>query len=74
MAIPVEVQAGQVTVRGLSLGGVETCLQVPQFDLLFDVGHCPRSFAGTGRLFITHGHADHAGGLVGPAGLSMTHW
>ena len=71
MAIPVEVQTGQLTVRGLSLGGVETVLQIPQLDLLFDVGHCPRSFAGTSRLFLTHGHADHAGGLVNMLSLRL---
>ncbi len=65
MAVPCEVTAGQLTVRGLSIGGVETCLQIPQLDVVFDVGHCPRSFVTTKRLFITHAHGDHAGGLVG---------
>jgi len=64
VAVTCEVQVGQYTVRGISLGGVQTCFQIPQFNLLFDIGHCPRSFAGTERLFITHGHADHAGGLI----------
>ena len=64
MALPCEVLAGQYTVRGISLGGVQTCLHVPQFDLLFDVGACPRSLAATSRLFLTHGHADHCGGLI----------
>ena len=65
MALPCEVSAGQFSVRGISLGGVQTCLQVPQLDLLFDCGHCPRSLAGTSRLFLSHGHADHAGGVIG---------
>jgi ribonuclease Z len=64
VALPCEVRAGQFTVRGISLGGVQTCLQVPQLDLIFDCGHCPRSLAGTSRLFLSHGHADHAGGLI----------
>ena len=65
MAVPCEVMAGQISVRGLSLGGVETCLQIPQLGIMFDVGHAPRSFAGTPRLLITHGHADHCAGLIG---------
>lgn len=65
MAVPCEVQTGQLSIRGLSLGGVETCLQVPQLDLMFDCGHCPRSLSGTSRLLLTHGHADHCGGLIG---------
>lgn len=64
MAIECEARAGQLTVRGLSLGGVQTCLHVPQMDLLFDVGYAPRSLAAVPRLFITHGHGDHCAGLV----------
>jgi ribonuclease Z len=71
MAVTCEIQAGQTAVRGLSLGGVQTCFQIPQFDLLFDIGYCPRSFAGTSRLFITHGHADHAGGLINLLSLRL---
>jgi ribonuclease Z len=73
VAIPCTVQAGQYTIRGLSLGGIETCMQIPQLGLLFDVGHCPRSLAATPRLFITHGHADHAGGLVGILSLRLVY-
>jgi len=65
MGIPCEVITGQLSVRGISLGGVETCMQVPQLDLMFDVGRCARTQASTPRLFMTHAHGDHTGGLIG---------
>ena len=50
---------------------MQTCLQVPQLGLLFDVGVSLRSFAGTGRVFITHGHADHCGALISMLSIRM---
>ena len=73
MAVPCEVQAGQISVRGISLGGVMTCMQVPQYGVMFDVGHCYRSLASTPRLLITHGHGDHCGGLVAMLSLRLLH-
>ncbi len=73
MTVPCELQVGQLSVRGLSLAGVETCLQVPQLDLCFDVGHCPRSFLHVRHLFISHAHADHAAGFVGLLALRLLH-
>ena len=73
MAVPCEVQAGQISVRGISLGGVMTCMQVPQYGVMFDVGHCYRSLASTPRLLITHGHGDHCGGLVSMLSLRLLH-
>lgn len=58
------LEVGPYTVRGLSLGGVYTTVQVPELDSVFDCGLAPRSFAATKRLFLSHGHADHIGGLV----------
>jgi ribonuclease Z len=57
----------------MSLGGVETYLQVPQLSLMFDVGYCPRSLAATPRLLITHAHGDHSGGLIGMLSLRLLH-
>jgi len=67
------VQAGPYTVRGVSTGGVYTSLHVPELGVLLDVGMAPRSFAGVGHIFLTHGHADHAaalGALLGIRALS----
>ena len=71
MAAFSEISVGQYSVRGISLAGIETCLHVPQLDIMFDVGHCPRSSATVSHLFITHGHGDHAGGLLGMLSVRM---
>lgn len=59
-----KVAAGAYTIRGISLGGVYTSLQVPELRLMFDVGLAPRSFAGSDYLFLSHAHADHIGALT----------
>ena len=51
-------------VDALSIGGIETCIQLPELDLAFDIGRCPHSAVKRGRLLITHTHMDHAGGLA----------
>lgn len=51
-------------VDALSIGGIETCIQLPELDLAFDIGRCPHSAVQRGRLLITHTHMDHAGGLA----------
>ena len=64
-----EVQAGPYTVRGISVGGVYTSLQVPELDVVLDVGVPIRSFAGTDRIFLSHGHSDHASALGSLLGI-----
>jgi ribonuclease Z len=63
------IQAGHYTIRGVSVGGVYTALMVPELGAMLDVGMAPRSFAGTARLFLSHGHVDHLGGLLSFLGL-----
>ncbi|MDY7231704.1 MBL fold metallo-hydrolase [Hyalangium rubrum] len=71
-----EVQAGPYTVRGISVGGVYTSLQVPELGVVLDVGVPLRSFATTDHVFLSHGHSDHAsalGALLGIRGLVGKH-
>jgi ribonuclease Z len=51
-------------VDALSIGGIETCIQFPELDLAFDIGRCPHAAVKRRRLFVTHTHMDHAGGLA----------
>lgn len=66
-----ELTAGRYTVRGLSVGGVYTSLQIPELDVILDAGIPLRSFAGTDRIFLSHGHPDHASGLASLLGIRM---
>jgi ribonuclease Z len=63
------VKAAGVTIRGVSVGGVYTSLHVPELDVAFDVGIAPRAAAGVSRLFLSHGHVDHAGALASFLGI-----
>lgn len=63
----------QLTISGVSVGGVYTTLHVPALDSIFDIGLSPRSNVGAGHLFLSHSHADHVGSLpllMGIRGLS----
>jgi ribonuclease Z len=51
-------------VQGLSIAGEMTCLQVPELDVGFDMGWCPRSLLSSKHVAISHGHMDHIGGLA----------
>lgn len=64
-----QVRAGPYTVRGISVGGVYTALQVPELSLVLDAGITLRALCGTDQLFLSHGHADHVGGLFGMLGV-----
>jgi ribonuclease Z len=57
------------TVRGVSVGGVYTTVQVPELGVLLDAGIPLRAFAGADHMFVSHGHVDHVGGLMGLLGV-----
>ncbi|XP_010533000.1 PREDICTED: ribonuclease Z, chloroplastic [Tarenaya hassleriana] len=50
-------------VEGVSIGGQETCVIVPELKCAFDIGRCPSRAIQQKFLFITHAHLDHIGGL-----------
>lgn len=51
-------------VYGESIAGEATCLAIPELDLGFDIGSCPRAMLPSKHLAITHGHMDHIGALA----------
>ena len=51
-------------MRAISIGGIETCIEFPELDLAFDIGRCPATAVSLRRIFLTHCHMDHAGGIA----------
>lgn len=51
-------------VQGTSIAGEATCIGVPELDLCFDMGVCPRALLSSKHVAISHGHMDHIGGLA----------
>lgn len=47
------------SIEGLSIGGHETCIIVPELKTAFDIGRCPAKAVQQNFLFITHAHLDH---------------
>ncbi|MCA9298241.1 MAG: hypothetical protein KDA28_04195 [Phycisphaerales bacterium] len=51
-------------VQGVSVAGEATAVQVPELDVCFDMGSCPRAMLASPYVAISHGHMDHVGGLA----------
>ncbi|XP_052178326.1 tRNase Z TRZ2, chloroplastic [Diospyros lotus] len=51
------------SIEGVSIGGHETCVIVPELKCAFDIGRCPSRAVHQNFVFITHAHLDHIGGL-----------
>jgi len=50
-------------VQGTSVAGEATAVQVPELDVCFDMGSCPRAALASKLVAISHGHMDHVGGI-----------
>lgn len=50
-------------IQGYSIAGEQTVIQVPELDVCFDMGTCPRFALSSPFVAVTHGHMDHVGGL-----------
>ncbi|MEM6929207.1 MAG: MBL fold metallo-hydrolase [Myxococcota bacterium] len=59
-----KLQVAGVEIEATSVGGMETCIEVPAFRLCFDMGRCPPSAVRHRWVCITHGHVDHLGGMA----------
>lgn len=51
-------------VQGVSIAGEVTCVHVPELDVCFDMGACPRAVLPASYVALSHGHMDHVGGLA----------
>ena len=50
-------------IQGISVAGEQTMVQVPELDVAFDIGMCPRAALSSPYIALSHGHMDHIGGL-----------
>ncbi len=50
-------------IQGFSIAGEETVVHIPEYDLCFDIGRCPRIALASDFVALTHGHMDHSAGL-----------
>lgn len=55
---------GDLRLLGSSLAGEETYIVAPELNLVFDIGRAPRETLSVDHVLLTHGHMDHAAGLV----------
>ena len=51
-------------LEGLSVAGVETCIEVPSLRLVLDIGRCTRSAVNHPLVLVSHGHLDHMGAVA----------
>jgi ribonuclease Z len=50
-------------IQGVSTAGEQTAIQVPELDICFDIGLCPRFALTSPYIALSHAHMDHIGGL-----------
>ncbi len=56
-------------IRGVSIGGIETFIDLPEQKLGFDLGRIHEEAVGRPTLLFTHAHMDHMGAVVSHTAL-----
>lgn len=51
-------------ILGYSVAGEESAIQVPELNINFDIGKCPRPMLTSDFCLLSHGHIDHSAGIV----------
>ncbi|MEO1007629.1 MAG: MBL fold metallo-hydrolase [Planctomycetota bacterium] len=58
------IYAPPFRIQGVSIAGEATAIQIPELDVCFDMGACPRAMLASPICALSHGHMDHIGGLA----------
>ncbi len=59
-----EVIFGNLHLIGRSVAGEETFVALPEYNVAFDIGTCPRELISIDHVLLSHGHMDHAAGIA----------
>ena len=59
-----QLQVENINLDIISVGGLYTVVQLPNYKIGIDLGICPRSSFNKNHIFFTHAHADHISGVV----------
>ncbi len=51
-------------IQGISIAGEQTFIQVPELDVCFDIGACPKPALTSKFIALSHGHMDHSAALA----------
>ncbi len=51
-------------IQGLSIAGEETVVHIPELDVCFDIGLCPKAVLPAPVIALSHGHMDHVAGIA----------
>lgn len=54
----------RMKLEGLSIAGVETCIEVPELRLVLDMGRCTRTAVNQPTVLLSHCHLDHMGAIA----------
>ncbi|MFM7799456.1 MAG: MBL fold metallo-hydrolase [Planctomycetota bacterium] len=57
------VYSAPYRIQGVSVAGEQAVVHVPELDLVFDIGLCPRPALAAPTVALTHTHMDHLAGL-----------
>lgn len=57
------VYSAPYRIQGVSVAGEQAVVHVPELDLAFDIGLCPRPVLAAQTIALSHSHMDHIAGL-----------
>ena len=58
------IELNGLRLEAVSVAGLQTCIQIPQRGLAFDMGVCLPSAVHLSSVLFTHAHVDHLGGII----------